>query len=90
MVKKMVNTNGTKIDVAVIKNDLNWLKKEIGEIKSITTNTNKCVEKNDGRIQTLEDWQGFTKDQFNKGIAKAGAAIGIVSVIITIIINFMI
>ena len=90
--KKTLNNKAVgenRENIAVIKNDMHWVKKEVGEIKSIVQHTNVCLNKVDNRIQKVEDRQDFQDDNFKKGIAKWGVIFGIITFIISLILNLI-
>jgi len=89
--------NGTKISLAVVCNDMKWLKENVAEIKELVKNTKACVNGHDNRIQQLEDWKveidktevrDITK--FNKKMTIWTIALSIIFFIISLIVNIII
>ena len=77
------------VDVAVIKNDVKWMKEVLTEISNNVKNTKACVDDHDNRIQVLEDWRKFSNEEFNKNMLKWGAVIGVISIVISIIFKIL-
>jgi len=77
------------VDVAVIKNDVKWMKEVLTEINNNVKTTKACVDNHDNRIQVLEDWRKFSNEEFNKNMLKWGAVIGVISIVISIIFKIL-
>lgn len=72
------------VDIAVLKNDLKWIKDKLTSIETTVNNTKACVDGHDNRIQSLENWKKFCDAQFNKNMAKWGILIALISIGITV------
>jgi len=83
------NKNGTKVDVAVIKNDLNWIKDKLINIEDAVTTTKACVDTHENRILKLEDTEGFKENTFKNKILKWGIILSAISAIISVILFFV-
>ena len=77
------------VDVAVIKNDVKWMKDMLTEINGNVKTTKACVDTHDNRIQKLEDWRKFLSEDFNKNMAKWGLIIEVISIAISVLIKFL-
>jgi hypothetical protein len=77
------------IDVAVVKNDLGWIKEKLEKIDESVGKIHACTNDHDNRIQQLEDWKDFSNDQFNKSMTKWGVTIAAVSIIVSILITVL-
>ena len=82
----MTKKINTKIDVAVIRNDLKWIKDVLKKIDENMEKIQGCVSVADNRIQRLEDWKKFCENEWNKNMAKWGLLIGFISIVVSVLI----
>lgn len=85
--KNMVKKNGmnTKIDVAVIKTDLNWIKDKLISIEDNVKTTKSCVDTHEDRIIKLESGEQYQKE----GKEMSRKDLVIVLSVITVFINIV-
>ncbi len=76
-----------KTDVAVIKNDLIWIKGKLSSIDKKFVGFQEYLMEIDNRVRGIEDWRQYKDQEFNKEIAKWGLIIAGLSVIISIIVS---
>ena len=88
-VKRVTKSNG-KVKLAVVQNDVKHIldNQRImdGKIDKIVS----CVQRNDNRIQKLEDKQEFLDNEYKKGQTRNGILVGVITFIVSTIVNFYI
>jgi len=78
-----------RTSIEVLQTHIEYIRKSIDELKEVTKTIKACVDSHDNRIQILENYKQFQKEDFDKRLAIWGAVIAGISVIISIIFSVM-
>ena len=85
----MNKSNGTKVSLAVVQNDVKHISDAIAKIDIKFDKVCECYDNLENRTQKLEDRIDFAETSFQKGIAKIGAILGALGIIVGSIVSWL-
>ena len=80
----MPKNGNTKIDVAVIKTDLNWIKDKLISIEDSVKTTKACVDTHEDRLIKLESEEKYKKESREMSRKDLVIILSVITVLINI------
>ena len=85
----MVRKNNARVDIAILKTDLNWIKKKLNAIDLRMADIQENLQTNDERLSRLEEWKEVCEANFNRSLTRIGLMIAGFSVLVSFLVTVL-